>query len=226
MKVFRALAVCAVCVMGLARPTPLAAQAASERSEGNVTIYNLDSASRTAGIAIDGPIDKSMASRAIELIQFLRPDHDEVTVYLDSPGGDAAAAIEIGQEIKKLSILTAMDEHAECLGACVLVLAAGARRSPVPDKVGLYRLGDKNPALAKRVQTYLNRMGMPDRLYQEMMQRSPEKMLVLDATRLKSLKLEGIDPAYEKWLRENADQTPAQPERPFNLPPFPGLSRP
>jgi hypothetical protein len=167
-----------------------------------------------------------MASRAIELIQFLRPDHDEVTVYLDSPGGDAAAAIEIGQEIKKLSILTAMDEHAECLGACVLVLAAGARRSPVPDKVGLYRLGDKNPALAKRVQTYLNRMGMPDRLYQEMMQRSPEKMLVLDATRLKSLKLEGIDPAYEKWLRENADQTPAQPERPFNLPPFPGLSRP
>jgi hypothetical protein len=54
---------------------------------------------------------------------------------------------------------------------------------------------------------------MPDRLYQEMMQRSPDKMLVLDATRLKSLKLEGIDPAYEKWLRENVDQPPAQPDR-------------
>ena len=83
----------------------------------------------------------------------------------------------------------------------------------MPDKVGLYRLGEKNPALTKRVQTYLNRMGMPDRLYQEMMQRSPDKMLVLDATRLKSLKLEGIDPAYEKWLRENVDQPPAQPDR-------------
>jgi hypothetical protein len=209
-NLFRAVAACTVFLVSLA---PAAPQAPAERAEGNVTIYNLDSASRTAGISIDGPIDKSMASRAVELIQFLRPDHDEVTVYLNSPGGDAAAAIEIGQEIKKLSILTAMDEHAECLGACVLVLAAGARRSPVPDQVGLYRLGDKNAALAKRVQTYLNRMGMPDRLYQEMMQHAPDKMLVLDATRLKTLKLEGIDPAYEKWLRENADQPPAQTER-------------
>ena len=223
MKVFRALAACAVCLIGWAHAAP---QAPGEPAEGNVSIYNLDSQSRTAGVAIDGPIDKAIATRALELIRFLRPDHDEVTVYLNSPGGDAAAAIELGQEIKKLSILTAMDEHAECLGACVLVLAAGARRSPVPDKVGLYRLGDKNPALAKRVQTYLNRMGMPDRLYQEMMQRSPDKMLVLDATRLKSLKLEGIDPAYEKWLRENVDQPPAQPEQHFNLPSLPGLSRP
>ena len=110
-----------------------------------------------------------------------------------------------------------MDEHAECLGACVLILAAGARRSPMPDKVGLYRLAEKNPALAKRVQTYLTRMGVPDRLFQEMMQRSPDKMLVLDATRLKTLRLEGIDPAYEKWLRETTDQQLApsnQPGRP------------
>ena len=217
MNVFRALAACAVCLMSLAHPAPLAAQAPGEPAEGNVSIYNLDSQSRTAGIAINGSIDKAVASRALELIRFLRPDHDEVTVYLNSPGGDASAAIEIGQEIKRLSILTAMDEHAECLGACVLILAAGARRSPMPDKVGLYRLAEKNPALAKRVQTYLTRMGMPDRLFQEMMQRSPDKMLVLDATRLKTLRLEGIDPAYEKWLRENTDQQLApsnQPDRP------------
>jgi hypothetical protein len=48
-------------------------------------------------------------------------------------------------------------------------------------------------------------MGMPDRLYKEMMQRPPDKMLVLDAGRLKALGLEGTDPAYEKWLRENAN---------------------
>ena len=189
MNVFRALAACAVCLMSLAHPAPLAAQAPGEPAEGNVSIYNLDSQSRTAGLAIDGSIDKAVASRALE----------------------------IGQEIKRLSILTAMDEHAECLGACVLILAAGARRSPMPDKVGLYRLAEKNPALAKRVQSYLTRMGMPDRLFQEMMQRSPDKMLVLDATRLKTLRLEGIDPAYEKWLRENTDQQPTpwnQPDRP------------
>ena len=55
--------------------------------------------------------------------------------------------------------------------------------------------------------------GMDPALRQEMMQRSPDKMLVLDATRLKSLRLEGIDPAYEKWLRENVDQPQAQPDR-------------
>ena len=87
MNVFRALAACAVCLMSLAHPAPLAAQAPGEPAEGNVSIYNLESQSRTAGIAIDGSIDKAVASRALELIRFLRPDHDEVTVYLNSPGG-------------------------------------------------------------------------------------------------------------------------------------------
>jgi hypothetical protein len=221
MAFFKVLAAWVVCLLSLAQVASFAAPATDEPAGegGNVTIYNLDSTSRSANIAIDGAIDKAVAARAIELIKFLRPDHDEVTIYLNSPGGDAAAAMDIGQEIKRQSILTAMEDHAECLGACVLVLAAGARRSPVPDKVGLYRLADKNPALAKRVQTYLTRIGMPDRLYQEMMQRTPSKMLVLDAPRLKSLRLEGIDPAYEKWLRENSDQPSGDQQQMQFVPP-------
>ena len=91
-----------------------------------------------------------------------------------------SAAIELGEEVRKLSVLTAIDDHGECLGACVLVLAAGVRRSPVADKVGIYRLADpkepardragqKNAPAAKKVSVYLARMGMPDRLYKEMM---------------------------------------------------------
>ena len=58
--------------------------------------------------------------------------------------------------------------------------AAGVRRTPAPDTVGLHRPSDpKNAALAKRVQTYLTRMGMPDRLFKEMMQRASDKTLVL-----------------------------------------------
>jgi hypothetical protein len=216
-NVFRAATVGAVCLMSLAHPSPLAAEPeADQASEGTVTIYNLDSAAHTAGVAIDGPIDKNAATHALQLIRFLRPDNDELTVYLNSSGGDVSAAIELGEEVRKLSVLTALDDHGECLGACVLVLAAGVRRSPVPDKVGIYRLPDpkepsssrasqKNPGPAKKVQVYLARMGMPDRLYKEMMQRSPDKMLVLDAARLKTFGLDGIDPTYEKWLRENAN---------------------
>jgi hypothetical protein len=213
-NVFKAATVGAVCLMSLAHPSPLAAEPeADQASEGTVTIYNLDSAGHTAGVAIDGPIDKNAAAHALQLIRFLRPDNDELTVYLNSSGGDVSAAIELGEEVRKLSVLTALDDHAECLGACVLVLAAGVRRSPVPDRVGIYRLPDPNPSRsgqknagpAKKVQVYLARMGMPDRLYKEMMQRSPDKMLVLDAARLKTFGLDGIDPAYEKWLRENAN---------------------
>jgi len=33
---------------------------------------------------------------------------------------------------------------------------------------------------------------------------------VLDAAKLRSLGLDGIDPAYEQWLRENNNQQPPQ----------------
>jgi hypothetical protein len=216
-NVFKAATVGAVCLISLAHPSLLAAEPEADQAlEGTVTIYNLDSAGHTAGVAIDGPIDKNAAAHALQLIRFLRPDNDELTVYLNSSGGDVSAAIELGEEVRKLSVLTALDDHAECLGACVLVLAAGVRRSPVPDRVGIYRLPDpkepspsrgsqKNAGPAKKVQVYLARMGMPERLYKEMMQRPPDKMLVLDAARLKTFGLDGVDPAYEKWLRENAN---------------------
>ena len=88
---------------------------------GHVTILNLDSAAHTAGVAIDGPISKNAAAHALQLIRFLRPDNDELTIYLNSSGGDVSAAIELGEEVRKLSVLTALDDHGECLGACVLV---------------------------------------------------------------------------------------------------------
>ena len=134
-------------------------------------------------------------------------------------------ADELIRPAQVAAVLTALDDHGECLGACVLVLAAGVRRSPVADKVGIYRLADpkepardragqKNAPAAKKVSVYLARMGMPDRLYKEMMQRAPDKKLVLDAARLKAFVLDGIDPAYEKWLRENANtERPQQPQQ-------------
>ena len=53
-------------------------------------------------------------------------------------------------------------------------------------------------------------MGMPEKLFKEMMQRPSDKMLLLNASRLKTFGLDGIDPAYAKWLRENSDQQPSQ----------------
>jgi hypothetical protein len=104
----------------------------------------------------------------------------------------------------------------------VLVLAAGVRRTPAPERVGLARLNfdqrdsdrdaakRKYPGLAKTVETYLARMGMPKKLFQEMNRQSSGKVLLLDARRLEMLGLDGTDPAYEQWLRENNNEPPPQ----------------
>ena len=76
------------------------------------------------------------------------------------------------------------------MGACVLVLAAGVRRTPAPERVGLQRLNfdqrdsdrerakEKYAELAKTVETYLARMGMPKKLFQEISQQSSGGVLL------------------------------------------------
>jgi hypothetical protein len=223
----RSVRLCAVCLMGLAHLSPLAAQSPVDQQAagGSANIYNLDREGHVGGVEIHGWIDKALASQAVDLIRSIRPDVDELTVFLSSPGGDVLAAIELGEEVRKQWALTAVDDHGECLGACVLVLAAGVRRTPAPEKVGLQRLNfeqrdsarisddrakQKYPGLAKRVETYLDRMGMPKKLFQEISQQSSGRVLLLDARRLKMLGLEGTDPAYEQWLRANNYQQPPQ----------------
>jgi hypothetical protein len=199
--------------------SPLAAQLTFDQPvAGSANIYNLDRSAHIGGVEIHGTIDTAVARQAIELIKSIRPDVDELTVYLSSPGGDVRAAIELGQEIRGQWALTTVSDEGECLGACVLVLAAGVRRTPAPERVGLERLNlnQKDPdrerakrkeaPLAKTVETYLARMGMPKKLFQEISQQSSAKPLLLSARQLKTLGLDGTDPAYEQWLRENSEQ--------------------
>jgi len=220
---FRSARLSAVCLMGLAHLSPLAAQLSIDQqgAGGTANIYNLDRDAHVGGVEIHGTIDTAVARQAIELIRSIRPDVDELTVFLSSPGGDVLAAIELGEEIRGQWALTAVgDDGGECLGACVLVLAAGVRRTPAPERVGLQRLNfdqrdsdrerakRKYAGLAKTVETYLARMGMPKKLFQEISQQSSGKVLLLDARRLKMLGLDGTDPAYEQWLRDNYEQPP------------------
>jgi hypothetical protein len=215
------------CLMGLAQLCPVAAQSPVDEQAGESTtnIYNLDRGARVGGVEIHGPINKAVATRAVELITSIRQDVDDLTVSLNSPGGDVLTAIELGEEIRKQWAWTNVDDDGECLGACVLVLAAGVRRTAAPKRVGLQRLSfDQNQfasisrdrgrpkqiVSAKRVEMYLAEMGMPKKLFQEMMRQAPNKVLLLDARRLKDLGLDGIDRAYEDWMRANEDK-PLQP---------------
>src|SRR5215510_1500440 len=177
-KILRSVMACAVCVMGLASLSPLGAQSPVEQQamEGSANVYNLDRDAHVGGIEIHGRIGKAVANEAAKLIRSIRPDVDELTVFLSSPGGDVLAAMELGEEIRKQWASTAVDQHGECFGACVLVLAAGVRRTPTPQNVGLQRMNfaqkelpsgtpdrakQNHTGLAKKVEIYLARMGMP-----------------------------------------------------------------
>jgi hypothetical protein len=202
----RSVMVWVACVMGMALLSPLAAQSPvhEQALEGSANLYNLDRDARVGGIEIRGRIGKAVANEAVKLLRSIRPDVDELTVFLSSPGGDVFAAMELGEEIRRLWALTSVDDDEECFGACVLVLAAGVRRTPASKNVGLQRMSFAQKDVAKKVEAYLFRMGMPKKLFQE--QQSSNKLRLLDSGRLKALGLEGIDPAYEQWLRANENQ--------------------
>jgi hypothetical protein len=203
---FRSVTVRAVCVMGMALLSPLAAQSPvnQQAADGSVNIYNLDRDAGVGGIEIHGHIGKAVVNEAVKLLSSIRPDVDELTVYLSSPGGDVFAAMELGEEIRRQWVLTSVDDDGKCFGACVLVLAGGVRRTPASENVGLQRMSFAQKDVAKKVEAYLSRMGMPKKLFQEIAaQQSSNKLRLLDSGRLKALGLEGIDQAYEQWLRAN-----------------------
>jgi hypothetical protein len=204
----RSVMVWAVCVIGMALLSPLAAQSPDQQSaEGSVNIYNLDRDAHVGGIEIHGHIGKAVVNEAVKLLRSIRPDVDELTVFLSSSGGDVFAAMELGEEIRRLWASTSVDDDGECFGACVLVPAAGVRRTPASENVGLQRMSFAQKDVAKKVEAYLFRMGMPKKLFQEIAaHQSSNKLRLLDSGRLKALGLEGVDPAYEEWLRANENQ--------------------
>src|SRR5215211_4978524 len=135
---FGSVRLCAVCLMGLAHLSPVAAQLSVDQTAGGLAnIYNLDRDTRVGGVEIHGPIDKAVASQAVKLIRSIRPDVDELTVFLNSRGGDVLAAIELGEEVRKQWAWTAVDDDRECVGACVLVRrAAGFLRAGTSAAIG------------------------------------------------------------------------------------------
>jgi hypothetical protein len=154
-------------VMGTALLSPLAAQSPvnQQAGDGTVNIYNLDRDARVGGIEIHGHIGKAVANEAVRLLRSIRPDVDELTVLLKSPAGDVFAAMDLGEEIRRQRASTSVDDDGECFGACVLVLAAGVRRTPTSENVGLQRMSFAQKDAAKRVEAYLARMGMPKKLF-------------------------------------------------------------
>lgn len=137
----------------------------------------LDKTGGGHNIVVSGPID------LFTLYAFARAIGDSrITaartplVELNSPGGSVAVAMAVGHLIHDRGFDTGVDRHHECHSACVLILAAGARRGVASSRVGIHRphngkalLTTASPELdgnymqvGESMRSYLKRMGMAD----------------------------------------------------------------
>ncbi len=188
-------------------------------AEAAVSVKELDGHNRFAHLAVTGEITKADADDFARLVSTIRPKYGTVDVELKSPGGDVAAAMQIGRLIRSNSIWTiAPDDPGNlCASACVLILAGGVVRIAGDDSVveihrpyfqqKLFAKMDLPSAqrqygeLAKSVQGYLSQMGMSDVLFQEMLKVPSDQGRILSSEEMQQIGLTGWDPAYQEWLK-------------------------
>lgn len=142
-------------------------------------------------------------------------------IFLDSPGGEVLAAMDMGRMIRSKKAMTHVVAPASCSSACVFLLAAGVSRLVWNAKVGIHRpmfppklfaalnADDamlRYNALIEQARTYLKGMGMPEALFNEMLKVSSGDIRWLTEEELNLYGLEGVDPAWAEWVRAKGIQ--------------------
>lgn len=131
-------------------------------------------------------------------------------VVLNSTGGSVAAAMRIGRVLRKASSLALVNEDAQCMSACVLVLA-GATSRFLGGRIGIHRPYDpddqastseaqkrKYATLGQQVTAYLGEMNISRKLWDDMLYIAPQHVRVLKPDELTSYGLVAFDPYYEE----------------------------
>lgn len=135
-------------------------------------------------------------------------------VRVSSPGGDVAAALELGRQIRSTHgsvIVGAMPGDVGCHSACILVLAAGLERiAGKRAQLSLHRpyfsdgaaVSDERRqrnfrAMAVAVRAYLHEMHLTDALFDAMMAVAPGTAKPLGNDEARSLGLIGVDPVLQ-----------------------------
>lgn len=140
-----------------------------------------------------------------------------VRVFVNSPGGEVLAGIQMGQLIRSQAAEVWVDKNAECSSACIFILAGGVSRTAIPGaKLGIHRpffrpeefaglsheqSQERYSALAGGVKNYLAAMGVAETFYDAMIQIPSRKIEYITEAFAESTRLLGDDPAYQEWQR-------------------------
>jgi hypothetical protein len=167
------------------------------------------------GFRLTGPITRADVATVRQFIaEHQRAPAEDMSVGLDSPGGDVDAAISIGDMLREEGAGVFMYEGDRCFSACVFVLVAGSTRLIGSAQIGIHRprfdatyfagLSAKGAQrrydeLAANVRAYLARMGMPDDLYAAMMRVPSNELRLLTPAEVRAWELDGVTAAYAEW---------------------------
>jgi ATP-dependent protease ClpP protease subunit len=141
--------------------------------------------------------------------------------YIDSPGGNIAAAMAIGRMIRKERLTLLVDKGHECVSACVMVLAGAAHRG-IYGRVGIHRpyfelsIGSEPitpdkvktnyQKMLQEVRAYLREMNVSERLADDMLAIEPADVRYLSKNQLYDYGMKWVDPIEQETIDLQAAQ--------------------
>lgn len=155
-----------------------------------------------------GESDYSYLVNIVKSVKKLEPDHPSIvlSIKLNSSGGKISSALKIGRYLRKHKAIIEVKERAECLSACIYVLA-GAPHRVVHGSVGIHRPYEpddneisadaqkaKYQKIGKQIIAYLKEMNIPTRLYDDSLFINPYNMKILNNSEMQAYGLNEDDP--------------------------------
>lgn len=207
------------CLLPFVMALPLAALAADIQFEPAGSIERLHRINISGEIVLG---DAEKLRHAIQLAKSdgLRAADVEFVAYLNSPGGIVGEALRMGRILRDSLAWTAVVGQSICSSSCVFIFSGGVRRlahgsgqfglhRPRFDYEGFASL-DKDSAfenysaLQQECVEFMRDMGIPDRVFEDMLKIPSQEVLRVSAEEAERIGLVGSDPAYEEWIRATA----------------------
>jgi hypothetical protein len=141
----------------------------------------------TTLVYLDGPIDAGAPDR---LTKALDGVEGKIAVWLNSPGGNLFAGMQLGRTIRKRGASTHIIDYrtllaGECFSACSLAFLGGVYRfNDNGARYGVHRASvgpttgnvDLGPDLSVAIQNYIREMGVDARLFDLWAKAGPDEM--------------------------------------------------
>lgn len=146
---------------------------------------------------------------------------ESTIIHLDSPGGDAEAAMQMGGLIRRLNLKTNVTRS--CASSCVFLLAAGVERGSITElnkeifgirpRIGIHRphlymargsesqenLRERMRSIKTNMEQYLDNMGISSQLIEMIFSLPPETIRWLEEDEARLLGILGTDSAWDEY---------------------------